>query len=168
MDDLRLWVRDVCAGRSVPSEWRPALSRPVSAYALSHGAILGVGLVQLALAFAPRPYLRSRRLQAAEAVLIVLAAVVSYLADVVYVCRPSAVHGIDLALATLLVALLVCKVATLRSVRVLGMLALVAALGFRALSRRAALRGDLRQFRAAHAAWHVTIPAFAILFFLFR
>ena len=106
MDDLRLWVRDVCAGRSVPSEWRPALSRPVSAYALSHGAILGVGLAQLALAFAPRPYLRSRRLQAAEAVLIVLAAVVSYLADVVYVCRPSAVHGIDLALATLLELLL--------------------------------------------------------------
>lgn len=158
---LGTWLPGVRRGKP---EWGPALARRGTAYSTSHAVILLAGAIQLYGAV-HSPYMPPY-LQSCEAVAVVVAACIAYVADVLVVGRPSSLHLVDLALATALTLSQALKLWYLREhpAALCLWMGIATSLACRGIAWHALRCGDLATFKAAHAGWHYGMSGFGILF----
>lgn len=157
---LRTWLPSLVSGTSVPHEWRSDLRRSrLYSWSQLPLCLLGCFLLRSTLSThhvrQPVPY------PLCVSLCILLAAFLSYQADVERVCQSSFYHALDLGMALIMMGI----AAHVLSVTPHPLLLLGAFLSllFRCLAWEGLRRESKDLFLISHSLWHICLPMSGIL-----
>ena len=154
------WMSRISKGDAFPLSWRHALSKPLTFYSLSQLSIFCCGLHLIYI---------NDFYSILFGIDFLCCTLLSYLADVKYICLPTMIHKVDVCFATknmilansmLLYSYFYSSENLIPTFLMMGL-----SISFRLLSWYSVYVKDLASYFICHALWHYFIGGTSIVFF---